>query len=139
MPRLSEEAAQVSGYLSRFTYKPGWEFHVRCAPEVDAVMLQVMFHAEDSRRGPYQIPQYREMTFTAGESFRIERDDLLPVTGQFIVPRLPQRQLKDPKRRFFDWLRGTLIYMETHECDEWFRVDGMLPYDPHAAENYRTR
>lgn len=133
---LSEEAGQVHGYLSRFTYKPGWEFHVRCAPESDAVMLEVMFRAEDSRRGPHQVPSYREMRFTAGEPFRIERDDLIPITGQFAVPRLAQ--MYEPEQRFFDWLHRTIRFMEQHECDEWFRVDGYLPYDPHAPGKHRA-
>lgn len=126
---LSEEAGQVHGYLSRFRYKPGWEFHVRCAPESDAVMLEVMFRAEDSRH-PHRPPVYRDITFSPGEPLRIERDDLIPITGQFNVPRLAQ--MHDPEPRFFDWLRETIQFMERHECDEWFRVDGYLPFDPHA-------
>jgi hypothetical protein len=118
----------VTNLLSRFTYKPGWVFDLSRRPEKGGPLLTVTFQAEDSRKGPNQWPTYRMV----GESLSIERDDLVPLTGQFVVDRYLLKERSE--HLFWEWLRRTISFVEKHEQDEWFRVDGQLPYDPHISE-----
>lgn len=129
-----EGFAWVSRLMGRFQYKTGWHFDLtRSHQDLGRVILRVSFMAEDSRRGPNRPPSYREitMTFDAGQPFEIQRDDLIPVEGIFYVP--PTIVSGRQEFEFFHWLRRTLQHVESHELDEWFRVDGNLPYDPHAS------
>ena len=59
-------------------------------------------------------------------------DRVIPVGGTFIVPPTIMWAI-DPKADFLSWLWTTVLEMERHEAGEWFRVDGKLPYDPHAS------
>lgn len=133
-PAEEDDFRLVQSLMSRFTYKPGWVFEVGRDRRSGFVQLMIAFRAEDSRRGPNQIPSYREMTFTAGEPFRIERDDLISISGMFTVPPHLLRPAVNPEARFRQWLRQTLGFIEDHETDEWFRFDGNLVHDPHESQ-----
>ena len=122
----------VQMMLSQFSYKPGWQFDLHRRPEVGGVMLTISLMVEDSRRGPNQIPRYREMTLTAGEPFRIERDDLIPISGSYVVDRYATEGRDED--RFLRWLHSRITSVERHETDEWFRFKGRLVHDPHAGD-----
>lgn len=126
-----EFAGWVAERLRGFTYKPGWHFDMTRRPEFPSgVAVQVSFMAEDSRRGPNQVPSYREFTMTAGEPFRVERDDLILVKATFAVPHRRQDEMS-----FWRWLREVAVRaVELHEADEWFRVNGQLMFDPHVGD-----
>ena len=101
----------VESLLARFTYKPGWHIEQRRLPEsADSVRLQIRFTAPDSRS--------------------LERE--IPVTGTFDVPYYIW--FEEDEGRFWKWLHQVILFMERHELDEWFRVDGKLVDDPHAGE-----
>lgn len=115
--RLAQE------YLSRFTYKPGWHFEVTRKPELSAVHLVIGFMTLDSRLSEYarECPACREVMGVKTS-----------VGGSFAIPQLCA--LKNPEKAFWNFLRSTIWFIERHEADEWFRVDGAMPYDPHIGD-----
>lgn len=134
---LEDAYGWVLEQLGRFTYKPGWIVEANRSPQHGGIMVTIAFHAEDSRRGPNQIPRYREMTFTAGEPFRVERDDLITIAGNFVLDSYVFEHHSD--KFLYDWLRHKISVMDQHEIDEWFRVDGQLLNDPHVGEQQTGR
>ena len=118
------------GLLRRFRYKPGWVFEMTRNEAGPTLRMQVM--VPDSRH-PNRPPSYREMTIVAGEPFRIERDDLIPVSAEFTMPIALWASRDEDV--FWKWLRERVLYVESHEADEWFRVDNVLPFDPHAPRH----
>lgn len=95
---------QVKGYMDRFTYKPGYRFTVSESndPEAAAVIRLDM-----------DVPD------STG-------NDML-VFGGFLVPQGLTEE------GFWKWLRDHAIdYIENHEADEWFRIDGKLFRPPHG-------
>lgn len=101
----------VTKLIARFTYKPGWTFDLGRLPEShDSIRLEVRFYAPDSR-GEEILPKTTS------------------VTGTFDVP-LRIWSVQD-EAEFWVWLHHVLEYMERHELDEWFTIDGKLLRDPH--------
>lgn len=116
--------------VRRVSYKPAWRLEMR--RDMGGPTLHVEFMTEDSRH-PGRPPSYRETTIMADEPFRIERDDLIPVSAAFHVP--PRILMDRDHVLFLHWLQGCLEFVEKHEQDEWFRVDGQLVNDPHAPRH----
>ncbi len=111
--REREDAFQwVQGLMRRFTYKPGWHIDVHRLPEgSDSVRLDVYFMAPDSRDTP-------------------GLESMIKVSGTFDVPEAIWHG--GDEGEFWDWLRRVIRFVEQHELDEWFCVDGKLVNDPHA-------
>lgn len=119
--------------MRRFRYKNGWVFEVCRHSTGPALSVKIM--VEDSRH-PGRGPSYRESNTAAGHPFQIERDDLIEVSAAVDIPKrlLIARDSED----FFRWIRRVVEFVEQHEIDEWFRVDGKLVNDPHALPGYRA-
>jgi len=96
-------------FLARFRYKPDWHLDITRRPEVGCARLRATATVLDSRE--LCVPE------------RIN------IMGEYNLPRLGEMQ--DPDLFFRDFLRASIRNMELHEVDEWFRVDGKLPFDPH--------
>lgn len=122
-----EDVRFAQDLLARFTYKPGWHFEIRrgtghpvlhvAASVIDSRAVNLMGSAHVR-----ECPTCREFTGVR-----------IPVEGQFPLP-VRLRELRDPEGEFFRFLRNTIWFVERHEADEWFRVDGELRYDPHAND-----
>lgn len=54
-------------------------------------------------------------------------------THRMPVPPDPYNSL--PERYWERWLLDQLILVEQHEVCEWFTIDGVRPYDPHAGDD----
>lgn len=106
--------------LDRVTYRPGWTIQLRAPLALDAVS---QVH-EAVRGGPLLMVDVRGLV---RDSHDPEREVLI---GQSFP--LPPR-LRD-EEDLLHWLRSRLGQIELHERDEWLRVDGTMPFDPHAAE-----
>lgn len=92
----------IASCLERFTYKPGWTFTAG-QHDTEGPTITIEVGVEDSTTpGTYTLLRIR--TF---------------------VP--PCRTPAD----FYRWLRYRLQRIEAHECDEWFRVDGVQLHNPH--------
>lgn len=136
LERWGEAEEDAFGWLQslvrRFRYKPGWVIEVRRTPERGGPSLAIQFHAEDSR-----WPRRPERKHAFGDDLRSVRirpytdEDLIPITGEWTAPRYICEG-RDEKK-FWDFLHYCLREMELHELDEWFRVDGRLPFDPHKV------
>lgn len=101
----------AQGLLNRFEYKPGWVFTLhRYAEQGDSVRLEVAFMAPDSRHP--------------------RSDKNFPITGVFDIPENVYREFSDAD--FWVWLHRVIEFVERHEMDEWFKIDGKMMTDPHA-------
>lgn len=95
---------RVSALMERFTYKPSFTFTVFQTNNLGArVGIRIDMDVPDS---------------TGGDN---------PVWGGFFVP--PELT----EDGFWNWMRDTVIgYIENHEADEWFKVDGVQFRPPHG-------
>lgn len=115
-------ATIVDGWLSRITYKPDTQFEVaRVDPQEYARLYGVRVVAKrnlpDSTKGITNLAEYADYV------------GFIPIAGQEVVPwNIVERE---DFTAFLRWFRHWLRRMEQHEMDEWLRVDGELPFDPH--------
>lgn len=110
--------------LAKFTYKPGWVFEIDRRPELPVpVVLSIKFATLDSRSA--WVSECRECRGFIGAR--------TPVAGQFPIPHRLSRTA-DPEALFYSFLRNTIWFVERHESDEWFQVDGELMFDPHKND-----
>jgi len=107
-----EPATRLTGFLTRFTYKPRWHFRVFPASHglFSANALQITMHTQD-------------VNWPHG---------LVPVVGTVAIPEALPVMTDD---QVMEWLREQIRRVELHEVDEWFKVDGKAPFDPHAKGN----
>ena len=101
-----ENAATVNQVLQRVTYKPGWT--INCYPTKEGLMLQAYSDEVDSRSGAPR-PQFVRRGLMSWP--RAETSDDLIVA----------------------WVRHWLMEWETHEVNEWLRLDGEVVHDPHLS------
>jgi hypothetical protein len=146
-PKFLVDMETIKALMARFTYKPNWNFMVTARSDPwnesgQVVNLKIEFYAENSvpafeawkieseeereygwsYRDTYQLPPMRRMMQP--------RRPVIPVGATLPVPAHISSE-----REFWDWLHTDVITMaENHERDEWFKVDGQVPFDPHAAE-----
>ena len=127
--RMEDTLRWARDLLGRFRYKPEWTFEMHRDQMGPMVAIRVM--VPDSRH-PDRPPSYTERSYTImqGEPLHMERDDLIQISASFPIP-IDLQQTHD-EARFWHWLREQVLFVERHEADEWFRVDGQLPYDPHS-------
>jgi hypothetical protein len=105
----------VLGYLvSVLTYRPGWRFRLA---DVD----------RDKDDGGEVVG--KGLTFvvtTLGRnSYRVEDGETYRVHHYFIVPAATYDE-----RAWRRWLFDRLVDVETHECMEFFKIDGRRPFAP---------
>jgi hypothetical protein len=100
--------------VSVLTYRPGWRFSLE---DVD----------RDKDDGGKVVG--RGLTFvvtTLGRnSYRVEDGETYRVHHYFIVPAATYDE-----RAWRRWLFDRLVDVETHECMEFFKVDGRRPFAP---------
>lgn len=87
----------------RFKYKPGWRFEVKTK---DGVGLRILATVDNS--------------YKPGEPVQIGS-----------VALLPPEWIHWPEDRLIWWLHEEILRRETHELDEFFRVDDVVLFDPH--------
>lgn len=98
-------AAQVARWLRYVEHRPGWTFTVTEHP-FEGVMVRVEVDTVNTYRPPDPI--------TLG-------------IDSFVPPCRTAAQ-------FYDWLLWRLHRIESHECREWFRVNGTAWRDPHKED-----
>lgn len=102
--------------LPAITYKPGWTFEW-----------------EHSNHEPHL---FLLITVTQPDAKGFDRDDLTERTVNFKFAIAEPGTAPDSGVRAFstEWLRNKIAGIESHEIDEWLRVDGTLVNDPHSVE-----
>lgn len=112
---MDEDAKVLQALLDRITYKKGYvleavptAFHGFTALKLTTPPLQDTYHPDDpSRVGPVMMMFPCYMMFS-----------------------------EMPEGAQIDWVRHCLIDAETHELEEWFRVDGKMARDPHSGRRW---
>src|SRR5216684_1913649 len=116
-PRFGAEPppAALVALLARFTYRPRWRFELRRSVGGLDWMLHVTTWVEDA----YKPGVWGKGNFV----FRV------PPFGEDL-----------PADMWLRWLHDNCCqHMESHEGDEWFLVDGVRVFDPHADHEERKR
>lgn len=111
--------AQVTEWLSHIRYKPDTTFEVFDDRQFyDEVVLKIRRMMPDSTDPTnFEMGNYTDRTRFG------------PVRVTAPVPRY----ISDLEH-FVEWLHHILLEQERHELDEWLRVDGALPFDPHRND-----
>jgi hypothetical protein len=95
--------AHMARHLARLTYRPGWTFQVYGG----------------RHEGPHVVIRATLMDSTRPDrTVDIRVDSALPPF--------------DSLEHFERWLLWRLEIIESHECREWFKRDGVPVCDPHA-------
>jgi hypothetical protein len=104
--------ADVKGLMSRFTYKPDYRFGVV------------------ERSGELVIQGYMDTIDSRSKLGKVTIDACRSV--------IPETVLKGGEDAFWQWLHDAVIaFLEHHEMDEWFQVDGKLLSDPHSEPQWQ--
>jgi hypothetical protein len=98
---------RLEAMLARVTYKPGWRLEIRPSP------------AQGVQKALYVVAEI-------ANSWRPEEDGYFGRSAP-IPPSLD-------KAAFYRFVFEEVLEMERHEAREWFRVDGVPPFDPHREE-----
>jgi len=150
----------VQDFLRLFSYKPNWIFG--CFPrgyagfpspenQNSGIWVKIEMYVENSRPSfkPWDFNRmqddahrdldryYDDMRYDYRAMIRpprtpqllSPRTEVQPVGGDFEVPALISCEAE-----FFDWLQYAITYVENHERDEWFKVRGLVPFDPHNPQ-----
>jgi hypothetical protein len=96
--------AELEDDLGRITYKPGYHFALFEHPH-EGTWLRIDATVPDSKTA----------------------DDMLDLRIDVPIPPL------ETVDQFHRWLHWRLTRHEIHESCEWFKVDGVAPYDPHEV------
>ena len=150
------EGRRYAGWLSRISYKPG--VHLSVDDYQGFTRLRIASWREDSTLdwGPAARKEWEQ---TIGEHRHLTSNsahlgDLSPLEDEInrrysrLTRQMVQIAMNVELRRdifafpdFMAEIRKHLLALESHEMDEWIRVDeGFLPYDPHrmglSAQTY---
>lgn len=101
-----QEARKI---VEKIKYKKDWHFSLVLELELDCLLLRI-YHLSINSDHP-------------------EIDKKEPINGQFSISSDFLKQLKE--KEFVEWIRTQVLFMETHETDEWLRYEGMNVKDPH--------
>jgi hypothetical protein len=130
MPELT--VADVKKLMSKFTYKPNFTFRViedqKSFPGDSDIVVKVVMHTLDST---LTYPPGR----AAAQAMLGQLDEVTEngaITIDSVRPHIPETVLKAGEDVFWQWLHDDVIgFLEHHELDEWFQVDGKPVYGPH--------
>lgn len=111
---LGPTAQRLQNLLKRFKYKPGWEFTLDTPSSTIRVMT-------------WQEPRNLLITTQVQDTYHPanSKQQIGLFCGVPEVPAITDGQI-------MEWLKACIAYLEMHELEEWFMVDGTRPYDPHA-------
>lgn len=146
-----ENGRDLAEFLGRVRYRPGWSLRAEYAGAVDRARVRVSAWVHDSC---YEGDVDRLFEVVGGpDEFDLDGDGLEYFRRGAIVSRpkprirchIPAVQihasidvvLPTKADELIARLRECLGYMELHERDEWLRVDGEMPFNPHADEGGR--
>lgn len=142
--------------LKHFTYKPNWFVEGEYKVDYDEVFITMREFVEDSTEefeqwdlrpqqyiDRYDVEEqprdyYGYKDLLVGNDYGRRRRagvvsprrPVLPVYSTAVVPRTIETESE-----FWFWLRYDGIpQLEEHEMDEWFKVDGMVMFDPHSTK-----
>ena len=107
--------------VAHITYKPGYRLRVDDPGMGGRVLLVIVARMRNTYR-PADPPNELAMRFEV-QPWLLERWGEWASWDQAGVGRA--------RRDILRWVRKCLGHHELHERDEWFRVDGVMVFDPH--------
>lgn len=111
---------ELEEHLKKITYKPSWNFYLEPTYSHD-LWLSVTFHTLDTYADPQIL--YSDHSEEAIELRRQVKIGMRhKLQGPFLI--LVQFELA---------VLDALDKCEKHETREWFRVEGVMKYDPHRS------
>lgn len=116
-PVYNHEFPVFTGIVRSIKYKPGWDFDVVVPDE------------ELDRVFPGYLPMLRILATVP------HRDN--PATSVVVEARAPIPFAYEDMDLgvIYRWIREVAVGLELHEVDEWFLVDGVRVFDPHAVRH----
>jgi hypothetical protein len=102
---MRDRLRQIADWLKDVTYRPDWT--IESYENWNGPGVRVTMHVLNTYH-PDEPKLSLPMPMAIPESVRTQAD-------------------------FYDWLLGLLLWMEEHECQEWFKVRGKPWCDPHEA------
>jgi hypothetical protein len=110
--------------VAKITYKPGYRLLVLDQLAVPhGVALGCIF----------AIDFHQPNTYRPTEDIHLSQRFHVPT---WLLERWGELAEGDPeraRRQMLRWVRKALGWHELHERDEWIRVEGAMPFDPHAV------
>jgi hypothetical protein len=106
MVQQAEYPTILEGLVERLTYRPGWTFRLQ---------------EQDRGQGSFGLTLVVVGTYP--DTYNPER--MIRVYHYFIVPAAAYNE-----QSWRRWLLDCCLQIETHECCEFFQIDGERPYAP---------
>ena len=104
----------LADLVSRVSYRPGWHFRLA---EID--------RDRDADGNVVGAGLTLDIVTLGRNSYRVEDGETYRVHHYFIVPAATY-----DARAWTRWLFDRLVDVETHECMEFFKLDGHRPFAP---------
>ncbi len=118
----------VKALLGRIEYKPGWKFSYNNSD----------YTGEDGRFY-YSAPLLTIQVTGVANSYAESNSPRINVYGQFgLCGSESAAKALESEEQFLVWLHKSIVFIETHETNEWLKVDGERPWDPHKYELHRN-
>jgi hypothetical protein len=114
MRQLAPFPEALALLLSQLTYRPGWKFALA---DID--------RDKDAAGWPVGSGLTLDITTLGRNSYRPDDGETYRVHHYFIVPAATYDE-----RAWKRWLFDRLIDVETHECMEFFKLNGHRPFAP---------
>lgn len=115
---------ELEQYLEKITYKPSWCFRLEPRPYGYDFFLMVTFHTLDTYSDPVGVKNPVEEF--SGLDIQLRKEVKIGMRHRLRGPFLGYPQFE---RAVLD----VIDKCERHETREWFRVDGVMKYNPHRA------
>lgn len=107
---------QLEQIIGRITYKPGWRMLLRSLPDLGP--------------GGTEERHYLRVEWDAPDAAGIVTARAITIRNQI---RMEPEHFAD-EDRVLAFVRRFIRICETHESDEWLKLDGKAPFDPHRGE-----
>lgn len=105
----------VEALLKILTYKPGWSFDLGWHDARGYIREPVLTIT-------VLVPDVNDPS----REIRIAQRVIVPLSFAYMIQGDPPFLVR--------WLRDCIRDVEFHEMNEWFRLDGVAPFDPHAKK-----
>lgn len=125
MPRNVQEApypVALAEMVAQLDYRPGWTFELEEMDRDDG---------SDKPQEEHSVGLTFRVTTLGYNTYYPERGEYYGVRHEFPVP--PATYNRESWKR---WLLDRLIEIETHECCEFFQIDGKRPFVPNHGPGW---
>ena len=113
---------RLRALVSKISYKPNFRIEITTINErgMLTAAVRITAHVVDSTKPVVPVP----ITGSAEQP-------MIKIVTETPAPML---LIEDDEQLIVKMIYHMLREFETHECDEWFRFDGEVIYDPHRND-----